>query len=62
MDVNVPLVIVTSLISTVFAGGVFYATTNQRIKNLEQKQITESDTRERLIAIETKIELLLKRQ
>lgn len=59
-DVNVMLVVVTSLLSSAFAVGAFYSTTLYRVKRIEEKQQQDNDMRERLMAIETKLEIIIK--
>jgi hypothetical protein len=59
-DVNLLMMIISSLLSSAFAVGAFYSTTLWRIKRLEQSQANDTDVRERLIAIETKLEILIK--
>lgn len=59
-DVNVLIVIVSSILSAAFACGVFYGTVLLRVKKLEQNQTLNDEARNRLIRLETKIDMLLK--
>lgn len=61
-DINLLIVIVSSILSAAFAVGVFYGSIMLRIKKLEQNQALNAETRESLIRLETKMDMLLKRE
>lgn len=61
MDLSLIYTSVCCILSSTFAIGAFYSTTNFRIKKIEERQQEQDDTRERLIAIETKLEILIKK-
>ena len=55
MDSQVIAIIVTSI----FSAGASWAVLNQRVKALEEKQAKQDDHAERLIRLETKLDLLI---
>lgn len=61
-DINVFIVIVSSILSAAFAIGVFYGTVLLRIKKLEQNQAFNDESRDRLVRLETKMDMLLKQK
>lgn len=60
MDYSLGFTIATSIVSTTFIAGGFYVLTNWRLNKLEDDQKTNNEVKERLIAMETKIDTLLK--
>jgi hypothetical protein len=59
-NISVPFAILSCVLSCVFSIGVFYASVENRLKNLEYSQQGYSDVRERVIRIETKMDYLIK--
>ena len=55
------LQIVTIAISSVFGAGASWAILNQRVKALEEKQAKQDDHAERLIRLETKLDILIQK-
>jgi len=55
MDSQVIAIIVTSI----FSAGASWAVLNQRVKALEEKQAKQDDHAERLIRLETKLDVLI---
>ncbi len=53
--------IVTIAISSVFGAGASWAILNQRVKALEEKQAKQDDHAERLIRLETKLDILIQK-
>ena len=51
--------IVTIAVSSIFSVGASWAILNQRVKALEEKQAKHDDHAERLIRLETKLDILL---
>jgi hypothetical protein len=51
--------IITIVISSVFGAGASWAVLNQRVKALEEKQAKHDDHAERLIRLETKLDVLI---
>ncbi len=51
--------IITIVISSVFGAGASWAVLNQRVKALEEKQAKHDDHAERLIRLETKLDILI---
>jgi hypothetical protein len=47
------------VISSVFGAGASWAVLNQRVKALEEKQAKHDDHAERLIRLETKLDILI---
>jgi hypothetical protein len=62
MTITLPIVILFSLSSAVFAAGGFYMLTNWRIKRLEEREAAQQDIRERLVRIETMIQEIKERE
>lgn len=60
MNYSLAFTIATSIITTVFIAGGFYVLTNWRISKLEEDQKNNNEVKDRLIAMETKIDMLLK--
>lgn len=59
MDYSLAFAVGTSICTTIFIAGGFYVLTNWRINRLEEQQETNTDVKERLIAMESKIDMLL---
>jgi hypothetical protein len=59
-DTNFYAMAVNSLITAMLTGGGVFRLINWRIKNLEQKQVQNDQTREAVIRIETKLDSALK--
>lgn len=59
-SINISFALVSCLLSAIFSIGVFYATVENRLKTLENESTRQNDVRERVIRIETKMDLLLK--
>jgi len=55
MDSQVIAIIITSI----FSAGASWAVLNQRVKALEEKQAKQDDHAERLIRLETKLDVLI---
>jgi len=55
MDSQVIAIIITSI----FSAGASWAVLNQRVKSLEEKQAKQDDHAERLIRLETKLDVLI---
>ena len=55
MDSQVIAIIITSI----FSAGASWAVLNQRVKALEEKQAKQDDHAERLIRLETKLDILI---
>ena len=55
MDSQVIAIVVTSI----FSAGASWAVLNQRVKALEEKQAKHDDHAERLIRLETKLDVLI---
>jgi len=55
MDSQVIAIVVTSI----FSAGASWAVVNQRVKALEEKQAKQDDHAERLIRLETKLDILI---
>jgi hypothetical protein len=53
--------IVTIAISSIFGAGASWAILNQRVKTLEEKQAKQDDHAERLIRLETKLDILIQK-
>ena len=53
--------IVTIAISSIFGAGASWAILNQRVKALEEKQAKQDDHAERLIRLETKLDILIQK-
>lgn len=51
--------IVTIAISSIFGAGASWAILNQRVKTLEEKQAKQDDHAERLIRLETKLDIII---
>lgn len=58
-NISVPFAILSCILSVVFSIGVFYASVNNRLSNLENDQKSYGDVRERVIRIETKMDYLI---
>lgn len=59
-NISIPFALASCLLSAIFSIGVFYASVENRLKTLEADGARQSDVRERVIRIETKMDLLLK--
>ena len=57
MDSQVIAIIVTSI----FSAGASWAVLNQRVKALEEKQAKHDDHAERLIRLETKLDIIIQK-
>ena len=57
MDSQVIAIIVTSI----FSAGASWAVLNQRVKALEEKQAKHDDHAERLIRLETKLDVIIQK-
>lgn len=53
--------IITIAISSVFGAGASWAVLNQRVKSLEEKQAKHDDHAERLIRLETKLDVIIQK-
>jgi hypothetical protein len=53
--------IITIVISSVFGAGASWAVLNQRVKALEEKQAKHDDHAERLIRLETKLDVIIQK-
>jgi len=53
--------IITIVISSVFGAGASWAVLNQRVKSLEEKQAKHDDHAERLIRLETKLDVIIQK-
>lgn len=53
--------IITIAISSVFGAGASWAVLNQRVKALEEKQAKHDDHAERLIRLETKLDVIIQK-
>jgi len=53
--------IITIVISSVFGAGASWAVLNQRVKALEEKQAKHDDHAERLIRLETKLDIIIQK-
>jgi uncharacterized coiled-coil protein SlyX len=53
--------IVTIAVSSIFSVGASWAILNQRVKALEEKQAKQDDHAERLIRLETKLDILIQK-
>lgn len=53
--------IITIVISSVFGAGASWAVVNQRVKALEEKQAKHDDHAERLIRLETKLDVIIQK-
>lgn len=53
--------IVTIAVSSIFGAGASWAILNQRVKALEEKQAKQDDHAERLIRLETKLDILIQK-
>lgn len=58
-SINIPFAIASVVLSMIFSVGVFYATVENRLNQLENSQKGYSDVRERVIRIETKMDYLI---
>lgn len=59
-NISIPFALASCLLSAIFSIGVFYASVENRLKTLENESTRQNDVRERVIRIETKMDLLLK--
>ena len=51
--------IIAIIITSIFSAGASWAVLNQRVKALEEKQAKQDDHAERLIRLETKLDVLI---
>lgn len=59
-NISIPFALVSCLLSAMFSIGVFYASVENRLKTLESESLRQNDVRERVIRIETKMDILIK--
>lgn len=59
IKINVPFALITCFLSVAFSVGIFYAKVENRLHSLEESKVQNNDVRERVIRIETKMDLLL---